>query len=115
MLKVTFTEKGEKLSLRLEGHAGYAEIGKDIVCSSASILAYTVASFVIEAEQRGDLLTEAEIRLDSGDTLIECEPREEAYEAVLHMYYFSTIGYSLLAETYPQYVEFITDAEALKP
>ena len=114
MLKVTFTDKGEKLSLRLEGHAGHAEIGKDIVCSSASILAYTVASFVIEAEQRGDLLTEAEIRLDSGDTLIECEPSEEAYEAVRYMYLFATIGYSLLAETYPQYVEFITDAEALK-
>lgn len=115
MLKVTFTERGDKLSLRLKGHAGYAEIGKDIVCSSASILAYTVASFVIEAEQRGDLFEDAEIRLESGDTVIECKPTEDAYEGIRHMYLFATIGYSILAETYPRFVELITDAEALKP
>lgn len=115
MLKVTFTERGDKLSLRLKGHAGYAEYGKDIVCASASILAYTVSSFVIEAEQRGDLLEDAEIRLESADTVIECKPTEDAYEGIRHMYLFATLGFSLLAETYPRYVELITDAEALKP
>jgi uncharacterized protein YsxB (DUF464 family) len=115
MLKVSYTREGQKFSIRLEGHAGYAEVGKDIVCSSASILAYTVASYVIEAEKRGDLLSEAEIRLESGDTVIECKPTEDAYEGVRHMYLFATLGYSLLAETYPRYVELITDAEALKP
>lgn len=29
-------------SLRLSGHAGFAEKGKDIVCAAASILAYTL-------------------------------------------------------------------------
>ena len=112
MLQVTFKEEGRKLSLRLEGHAGYAEMGKDIVCSSASILAYTVAAFVMEAERKGDLESPSEIRLDSGDTLISCEPSEDIYDGVHHMYLFAKIGYALLAQDYPQYVELITDAEA---
>ena len=104
MIKVTFTESGKKLSLRLEGHAGYAEIGKDIVCASASILAYTVAQFVMEAENKGDLISPAQIQVESGDTSILCEPCEDAYNAVQNVYLFAKMGYALLAHNYPQYV-----------
>ena len=103
MITVTFTEEGNKLSLRLEGHAGYAEIGKDIVCASASILAYTVAQFVMEAEHQGDLES-AEIRMDSGDTLISCEPTEDISLGMQNMYQFAKMGYALLQHNYPQYV-----------
>ena len=105
MLKATFTERGKILSLRIDGHAGYAEVGKDIVCSSASILAYTVAQFVMEAENKGDLVSPAEIRLDSGDTVISCEPTEDAVSALQSVYSFAKMGYALLAHNYPQYVQ----------
>jgi uncharacterized protein YsxB (DUF464 family) len=112
MVNVTIATEGKILSLRLEGHAGYAEVGKDIVCASASILAYTVAQFVMEAENKGDLASPPHIQLDSGDTLISCEPCEDTYEAVLNAYLFAKMGYALLAHNYPQYVELITDGEA---
>ena len=104
MITITFTESGEKLSLRLEGHAGYAEIGKDIVCASATILAYTVAQFVKAAEHKGDLNSPAEIRMDRGDAVISCEPNDEAYNAIRNVYFYAVMGYRILQHNYPQYV-----------
>lgn len=105
MVKVTFTEKGQVLSLRLEGHAGYADIGNDIVCASCSILAYTVAQFVMEAEKKGDLASPPQIDLKSGNTIISCEPTEDIFDVMKDMYLFAKIGYALLEHSHPQYVE----------
>ena len=104
MIKVLIATEGKKLVLRLEGHAGYAEHGKDIVCASASILAFTVAQFVMEAENQGDLASPPHIQTDSGDTLISCEPGEDTYDAVQNAFLFAKMGYALLAHNYPQYV-----------
>ena len=104
MVNVTFTESGKILSLRLEGHAGYADIGKDIVCASCSILAYTVAQFVMEAENKGDLASPPQIDLESGNTTISCEPTEAVLNGMRDMYSFAKLGYTLLAHNYPQYV-----------
>ena len=100
MLKVTFTEKGRKLSLRLEGHAGYAEHGKDVVCASASILAYTLASIVGSFDD-----VKANIEIASGDALIECEcESDETFNKVLDAFHYTQTGYTLLAQHNPQYV-----------
>jgi len=100
MIKVTFTESPEKISLRVEGHAGYAEHGEDIVCASASILAYTLASIVDSFDD-----VESVIDLTSGDTTIECECKdEETYRKVANAYHYTQVGYALLAHNYPQYV-----------
>ena len=105
MVNVTFTESGNTLSLRLEGHAEYAEHGRDIVCASCSILAYTVAQFVMEAENKGDLASPPQIDLESGNTIISCEPNnEDAFLAIKYMYIFAKVGYLLLEQNYPQYV-----------
>lgn len=99
MIEVTFTESGEKLSLRLKGHAEYAEIGKDIVCASASILAYSLATIV------GDFGINPTINLDSGNTTIECECTDHPMmDVVRDSFNFANVGYSLLAHNYPQYV-----------
>lgn len=99
MITVTFTESGKKLSLRIKGHAGYAEIGNDIVCSSASILAYTLASIVDSFD------IDATINLAGGDTTIECECEDnETYVKVANAFHYTQVGYALLAQHYPQYV-----------
>ena len=111
MIQVSFHQIGNKLSLRLKGHAEYAEHGKDIVCASASILAYTVAQFVMEAENCGDLISPAQIQLESGDTSILCEPAEDTFDRMHDIYSFAKMGYALLEHNYPQYVE-VNDVEA---
>lgn len=110
MIKVTFTETPEKLSLRLEGHAEYAEHGKDIVCASASILAYTVALYVEYEDKQGNLKAPAEIKLESGDSVVACEPKEDTLKWLWDAYQFAKMGYLILAQNYPQYVE-VTDGE----
>ena len=97
MIVATFNEFGKKLSVRVEGHAGYAQHGKDIVCASASILAYTLAQFVMEAE--GSF-----VDLASADTTIECETDDES---IINAFDFAKRGYELLALNYPQYVKLI--------
>lgn len=105
MVKVTFTENGNLLSLRLDGHAGQADVGKDIVCASCSILAYTVAKIVNDALNNGDLETSPLINLDSGGALILCDPNKDRYAEIRHAYEVVQEGYALLAQNYPQYVE----------
>lgn len=100
MIKVTFTERGRNLSLRLEGHAGYAEIGKDIVCASASILAYTLASIIDSFDE-----VESVINLESGNTTIECECKDDmTFTKVANAFHYTQVGYALLEHNYPQYV-----------
>ena len=105
MIKVTIATEGEKLSLRLEGHAEYAEVGKDIVCASASILAYTVAQIVRIKERDGCLTESAVVRLEGGDTEITCVPKDAtSYDLLWDAYDFARVGYFLLAHNYPKYV-----------
>ncbi len=110
MINVTFTEEGKKLSLRLEGHAGYAVIGEDTVCASASILAYTLAQYIKDAYASGKL-DEVTLELASGNADISCDTTDELTIV------FETIctGYKLLKFNYPQYVELIINGEAYMP
>lgn len=104
MLKVSFEEKDNQLTLKLEGHAGQANIGHDIVCASCSILAYTLAQLIKVAEAQGDLKTAPEIKLESGDGVVSCEPAPEARDGVLSAFMYTQVGYKLLAHNYPQFV-----------
>ena len=107
MIKATFDITSDTLSLRIEGHAGYAEHGKDIVCASASILAYTVAQYVEYEDNQDNLKAPAEIKLESGDSVVSCEPKEETLKWLWDAYQFAKMGFLILASNYPQYVEVI--------
>ena len=105
MLKVSLEKDEMELTLRIQGHAGQANIGNDIVCSACSILAYTVAQLVKNADEVGDLKYPPEIKLDSGDAIISCIPAEDTYCTILGIYMFAEVGYKLLARNFPQYVD----------
>jgi uncharacterized protein YsxB (DUF464 family) len=107
MITVNLSQDDEKktLSLRLEGHAGQAEVGQDIVCASATILAYTVAQIVKMMEGNKELTRKPTIKLKKGNIEITCRCKtDEGYAEALHTYFVAQIGYSLLAHNYPQYV-----------
>ena len=103
MIKVTFTGSPKKLSLRLEGHAEYAEHGKDIVCASASILAHIFGVAILEFDE--GLEVDSVVDLTSGDTTIECNCKNDVtYQIVSNAYRYTKLGYALLEHNYPQYV-----------
>ena len=54
MIKANIKEsKNGSITLSIKGHAGAAEEGHDIVCSSVSILAYTLAQYVSNCFEKG--------------------------------------------------------------
>ena len=114
MIKVQFSYDRDKreCSLLVEGHAGQAIVGQDIVCASASILAYTIAQIIKGMEHHGDLSETPTLKLESGDATIVCRAKDDYLFAEM-MQYFLVVktGYALLELNYPLYVEF-TDGEA---
>lgn len=112
MIKITYSSGRDRreCSLWVKGHAGYAEVGKDIVCASASILAYTVAQEIKDMEARGQLAEPAFVEIENGDMAISCRAvDDDTYGEMLHTFYIANVGYRLLAHNYPDHVEFITD------
>ena len=93
------------VSLHVKGHAGQNEPGHDIVCASASILAYTLAQNIKMSEERGHLRYPPKIKLKEGDSIITCRVKdEESYIEILHTFLVIQTGYMLLAHNYPHYV-----------
>lgn len=118
MIKVTFRsdDDAKSLCLTVQGHAGQADIGHDIVCASASILAYTVAQIVKTMEHRGDLDGKPIVALESGDAVISCKCRSnDLYAEAAYAFFVAQVGYSLLMHNFPQFVEFIKVGEADRP
>ena len=109
MITATFEKnEGKFISMSVVGHAGQAEVGKDIVCSAASILAYTVAQTLTQMHTQGWLKKKPHLNLKEGRSVITCVPKSEYYEECLMVFFVAEVGYTLLAKNYPQYV-------ALKP
>lgn len=114
MVKAEFFTNKESgsITLKLSGHAGQAENGKDIVCAAVSILAYTVAQALQFQYEEGGLKKKPHLKLEPGDTVIVAKPKPERFEEALHTFFVAQVGYSLLAKTYPQYVMLSSFGEA---
>ena len=114
MVKAEFFTNKESgsITLKLSGHAGQAEAGKDIVCSAVSILAYTVAQALQFMYEEGGLKKKPHLKLEPGDTIIVAKPKEETYAEVLHTFFVAQVGYHLLSHNYPQYVTLSSFGEA---
>ena len=114
MIKVIFrnSDDAKSLCLTVQGHAGQADKGQDIVCASASILAYTLAHIVMTMERHGDLNGDPVVALESGDAVISCRCKNnDIYAEAAHAFFVAQTGYSLLARNFPQFVELITVGE----
>ncbi|MBQ6398248.1 MAG: ribosomal-processing cysteine protease Prp [Oscillospiraceae bacterium] len=88
-----------KLHLRIEGHAGSAPKGEDLVCAGVSALGFTL--LLAAGEYYADIVTDE----DSGLMEVTLKPQnveESAYCFVV----MNTIadGLELLAYKYPEYV-----------
>ena len=46
MIRAYFTEDRDEVELAIDGHAGYAEHGSDIVCAACSGITYALLAFL---------------------------------------------------------------------
>lgn len=100
MIQVTYNEVGDEMILRAEGHAGYAEKGKDIVCAAVSVLMQTLACSVDE-DNTGNTFELSDGK--NGNRLTVQAPM-----SVLNRDKFDLVmeGLIRLAENYPENVQF---------
>lgn len=87
--------------IRVEGHAGAAKPGEDLVCAAVSTLGWTMIANASEDPDYGMhlYLNEAEGVMD-----LRCYPQEEKEEDCGKMLQVIMIGFEAVAEKYPEYV-----------
>lgn len=87
------------LTLSINGHAGYAEEGKDIVCSAVSILFYTLVANINQ-----DDTVDVKKQIGKGYSYVKCIPLKETRERIEIVFETIVSGLLLLAEGYPEHV-----------
>ena len=103
MIQVTYYRRYNRLTVT--GHAGSAEPGHDLVCASASILAYTLAANVANMADNGQV-RQPIIKITEGKTEISCNPRHNLKSSVTLVFDSVCIGFELLAHDHPEYITY---------
>lgn len=103
MIQVIYYRQHNRLTV--EGHAYSGEPGKDLVCASASILAYTLAANVGNLADLGHVRIE-NMELSSGKAEIAIKPRSGVSAIVGRIFESICVGFELLAKDYPQYIRY---------
>lgn len=103
MIKVVYHRDYHRVSLT--GHAQSDEKGKDLICASASILAYTLADFVKKAEKEKQVWCSLTY-LEVGDAIISCSPNEGKGDAITAVFDAICRGFELLARDYPDNISY---------
>ncbi len=102
MIEIVFHSR--IMELEMKGHAGHGKKGKDIVCSAASTLFYTLAESLNVSREM--LAEPPVIKDEEGNGLIRCNPKK-AYDGNIEtMYWTVLIGLRTLAQNYPENVSF---------
>ena len=97
MIEVNYTQSGCEGCIKITGHAGYAEPGKDIVCAAVSTLAQTLAVSL------GKLTPDSVVYdLEPGHMEIYHGTLSDRGKYLIKSFF---IGVKMVAEQYPDYVK----------
>ena len=88
----------------VEGHAGFAEMGKDVVCAGASMYAMGLAQCVMQMHQDGKLQKKPVIEVKNGRVYVVGKPKPEHEAELRDYFYMAQVGLALLQESYPKHV-----------
>ena len=104
MIQAVYHRKFHRLTI--EGHAGSGEYGHDIVCSAASILAYTLANAVLNMAECGQV-RDPKVELEVGNGEVSCRTIHK-YEAPVTLI-FDTLcaGFEFLAQQHPENISYV--------
>ena len=93
MTKVTYYEDNNEISLKIKGHAGYAEMGSDIVCSAISTLGQTLLAYLNVDHEKFDY--------SMREGFIWVYAKGENVRTALHVV---LAGYHLIEDNYPDHL-----------
>lgn len=99
MTMITYDQ--QRMMIKAEGHAGYAEYGKDIVCAGVSALMQTLRPALLERGIRNTMhmITTGESRIE-----VKAEPESEQRYPCLVVFETVLAGLKEIARAYPDYV-----------
>ena len=92
----------EGMRLEIEGHAGYAPPGQDIICAAVSALTYTLAqnlALTLHSEEYAATFEDGYARIEAHPSLITEDRCRDLFMTIAN-------GYAMLAAQYDQYIQF---------
>ncbi len=92
------------LCLTVEGHAGYAPKGQDIVCAAVSVLVQALAGALSRLDENRLFDFAVDGIADSGCAGITAVPTSQGWDRVYGMFQMALTGFYLLGKAYPDYV-----------
>lgn len=101
MITARLGDRAGLLTLEMDGHAGSAPAGQDLVCAAASILCYTLAARAGTLYAEGKLRSKPIVDLDSGHAAIAMRPRGPAQREAHAAWETIAVGLRLLQREYP--------------
>ncbi len=98
MIRVTYAEDSGKYALSVDGHAGYAEHGQDIICAACSGITFALLAYLEENQKH---ITDVQEQIvESGRFCIVCKGAE-SIETAFHM---ALLGLKKISSLYPDHV-----------
>lgn len=103
MIQVVYHRKFHRLTLK--GHAESGEYGHDLVCSAASILAYTLANAVLNMAECGQV-RDANVNLEAGNGEVSCRTKHKFEAPVTLIFDTLCAGFELLSAQHPENISY---------
>lgn len=97
MIIASYDRNGDTHILSVNGHAGYAHKGEDIVCAGVSALVYALIGWL---ENNAEDTQFVSIDEGNGEVIISCDGDEKTATA----FYMAAIGIEQIANAYPAHV-----------
>lgn len=106
MIKATFQHlRGQNAYVaEVKGHAGFDELGKDVVCAGGTMYAMGLAQCVLQMRQAGKLQKIPSIKVKKGEVFVVAKPKQEHEAELRHYFYMAQVGFKLLETAYPDHV-----------
>lgn len=99
MTEISVVYRDDIYILRMEGHAGLGENGKDIACAALSVIEYMLVSW---SETNSDIVEILKICEEPGYVFLELKIKNDAFE---HIAEFINIGFEGLCALYPDNIK----------
>lgn len=108
MVSVVFVKRQDNfVAFEFDGHAGFEEIGKDIVCAAVSVLAQTALVSFNEVAGIEDIIYEVD------EAYVYCELPDEIDNHQRHdanvIFRSLIVGLNGIIEAYPEHLEYMIE------
>lgn len=97
-------------TITVEGHAGQAPIGHDIVCAGVSALVGALAEVIARNRNKWVL---SDLRINSGNTVISVAPKPEFNAYCRAIFDTVSCGFEHIEALYPDFVKYFQETTDL--